>query len=86
MRQAKMARLTALQRAAKEGSVAAVRRLVRRGADVDGRNEDDDGSTALHVAAACGHLEVVKALVELGADVHAQIQDGSTALYCLDQL
>ena len=72
--QSKMVRLTALERAASEGSVGAVRRLVRRGADVNGRREED-GSTALHAAAQEGKLEAVKALVELGADVHAQAHD-----------
>ena len=39
-----------------EGDVAAVRRLVARGADTHAKTQD--GDTALHVASQIGHVEV----------------------------
>jgi ankyrin repeat protein len=75
---------TPLQDAAWRGDVAAVRQLVKDGADV---NETDDmGATALYWAARGGHPlgphqckgeaparpEVIAALVELGADPNIQ--------------
>jgi uncharacterized protein len=58
-----------LMRAAAGGRAAAVRRLLKKGADVDER--DAVGVTALMLAAKSGRLEVVKVLLAAGADPNA---------------
>jgi hypothetical protein len=68
-----------LRRAALEGRVEELRRLVRRGADV--HFQDQRGCTTLHAAVVHGHVEAVRVLVELGADVHTKDQDGATPLH-----
>ena len=55
-----------LHDAAESGDVAAVRRLVASGADLEEPGEE--GATPLHVAALHGHVEVLKTLVELSAN------------------
>ena len=67
-------------RAASEGRVEDIRRLVEQGGDAQA-HEQEYGWTALHGAAQLGHAKVVKVLVELGADVHAHKKDGWTALH-----
>lgn len=62
--------------AALHGNVAAVRRLLELGADVNGTNRD--GSTALHSAAWLGQPEIVKALVDQGANPAAKTQQGNS--------
>jgi uncharacterized protein len=69
---------TELMRAALEGRIAAVRRLLWEGADVNAK--DSEGRTALMFAAVNGHTKSVKALLEHGADVNAKDNDGCTAL------
>jgi ankyrin repeat protein len=59
-----------LMLAARSGSVAAVRVLLERGADLNAK-EDARGTTALMQAADQGHADVVAVLVEHGADVAA---------------
>jgi uncharacterized protein len=61
--------LTPLMRAAGEGRITTVRRLLRKGANVNKKNET--GITALMLAAHGGHVEVVKALLAAGADPNA---------------
>ena len=62
---------TPLMRAAEAGRVDEVRRLLRKGADVNAKIEDLGGLTALMLAAHRGHLEVVKILLRAGADPNA---------------
>ena len=58
-----------LHRAAQDGEVAEVQRLLSLGYQP---NEFDElGKTPLHYAAERGHLEVIKLLVASGADVNA---------------
>ena len=59
-----------LVEAAGAGDVAAVRRLLSEGADVDA--PDARGRTAVTAAAMNEHVEVVAALVDAGADVDLQ--------------
>ena len=59
-----------LHDAAKSGDVAAVRRLVASGADLE--EPGVEGATPLHYAAHYGHVDVLKTLVELNADIEAK--------------
>lgn len=58
-----------LFRAAHEGDVAGIGRLVAEGADVDAR--DARGRTPVHVAAFASEDEALRALAEAGADMNA---------------
>ena len=64
--------------AAKESDTAAVRSLLRQGADVD--SAEPDGTTALHWAASRNDAEMVDLLVESGANVRATNRYGVTPL------
>ena len=66
----------ALLNAVKRGKTEEVKRLVRTGADVNGKiylegKENDIFELPLTVAAAHGHKKTVAALLELGANVNA---------------
>jgi len=54
--------------AARCGRVAALRRLVELGADVDAHPPFDHGATALHWCVIGDQPEALAALLELGAD------------------
>jgi|ETN07SMinimDraft_1059922.scaffolds.fasta_scaffold27627_4 ankyrin repeat protein len=69
----------ALIDAARDGSIALVRRELSRGADVNAK--DKDGFTPLHLAANKGHKEIVKLLIAEGADVNAKDDGGRTPLH-----
>ena len=68
---------TLLIEAAVAGNIENVKSLLKRGADVDARNEN--GSTAMMLAAWSGHLDTVKYLVERGADPSLKNNNGETA-------
>src|SRR5574342_954135 len=61
--------------AAQRNDVAAVRLLLRQGADVNAAQ--GDGMTALHWAAANGNVELARALVRARADVAAATRIGA---------
>lgn len=65
--------------AASAGYIAVVRRLLERGADVNGKNEA--GETALHLAAQNDRCNVIELLLERGADVNAKNKLDETALH-----
>lgn len=65
-----------LQEAA-DGSVSKVRRLLRKGANVNCA-DTKFGGTPLHWAAYNGHRRVVKLLVSKGAEINARNNDGRT--------
>ena len=69
---------TPLMRAALDGNTETVKELIRRGADINQR--DDNGRTALMFAVINSHYETMKALLEYGADVNAKSNTGGTAL------
>jgi hypothetical protein len=66
-----------LHRAASTGRCNVVQRLIREGADINGRNHL--GRTPLHSAAAWGHGNVIDVLCRAGADLNAQDDCGCTA-------
>jgi ankyrin repeat protein len=59
---------TLLHLAAQQGQLAAVDLLLRRGLDVNTR-EQGDNTYAMHWAAAGGHVDVVRRLADAGGDV-----------------
>jgi ankyrin repeat protein len=61
--------------AAATGHVAAVRRRLESGSEIE--DHADDGYTALHFAAYFGQLEVARMLLERGADPNAVAQNAS---------
>jgi uncharacterized protein len=68
----------ALIDAAGDGSLGALERLLRDGADVNAR--DARGRTAVTAAAMSEHVRVVRALVDAGADVDLQDHDRNNPL------
>lgn len=68
-----------LGKAAFQGDLVTVRRLISSGVPVDIAGED--GRTPLILAAAGDHLEVVSALLAAGANINHQDTTGSTALH-----
>lgn len=67
-----------LLNAVKNADVAAVRTLLARGADVNGR--EPDGTTPLYWAVKGNHTAVAEALIRAGADVNAVTRYGVTPL------
>lgn len=72
---------TPLQVAAMDASLAMVRFLVKRGADV--RRVGPKG-TALHIAALHGRCDIVSFLLQCGASVNAKDRAGKSVLECLE--
>ncbi len=64
--------------AAMMGQIAAGELLLEHGADINGRNRDDN--TALHLAVFLGRAEIVELLLKNGADVNARNDDGATPI------
>jgi ankyrin repeat protein len=60
--------------------LAAVKRLIAGGADVN-MHKADDGSTPLHVAVFVCNIEIVKTLIAAKADVNAKNNKGETPVY-----
>ncbi len=70
---AETAAYTGLHRAAHDGDLDAISRLIAEGADLEAR--DGNGRTPLHVAAFASQEEAVAALADAGADVNALDND-----------
>src|SRR6185503_6719890 len=76
-----------LHRAAMAGDVAAIKRLIARKADVNGRVKSNEfyssewGNTPLMLAVRDGRDEAVAALLEAGADVNAVNDRGVSVLH-----
>ena len=62
--------------AAMMGQTEAAELLLQQGADINGRNRDDN--TALHLAVFLGHAGTAELLLKSGADVNAKNDDGAT--------
>jgi ankyrin repeat protein len=71
---------TELRRAAEIGDVAAMEDAIDRGADVDGMDVFDGGSTPLIAAVRSGQVQAVKYLLKAGADPNLALPDRRTAL------
>ena len=65
--------------AARDGELAAVRAILKLGADVNARNTN--GQTALHAAAGKGHKEIVALLLANKAEIEARTKRKMTPLY-----
>jgi len=68
-----------MQEAAEKGDFADVKRHLKRGADVNAK--DEYGRTPLLEAARNGHKAVAELLIAKGADVNAKDNNGRTPLY-----
>ena len=62
--------------AAMMGQTEAAELLLQQGADINGRNRDNN--TALHLAVFLGHAGTAELLLKSGADVNAKNDDGAT--------
>ncbi|CAD7700345.1 unnamed protein product [Ostreobium quekettii] len=69
-----------LWKAASEGNVKKVQKLIGRGASLKVRRGELK-DTPLMISSANGHLEVVETLIDAGAGVNASDRDRRTALY-----
>ncbi|MFN2530962.1 MAG: ankyrin repeat domain-containing protein [Pyrinomonadaceae bacterium] len=69
---------TRMMRAAENGEVDTVRKLLESGAQVDAKLSS--GETALILAAKEGHLEIVRLLVKRGGNVNAAVNGPHTGL------
>ena len=67
--------------AAMMGQTEAAGLLLQHGADINGRNRDDN--TALHLAVFLGRAETAELLLKSGADVNAKNDDGATPVELL---
>ena len=65
--------------AAQSGNTAAILDLLKKGLDVNAR-DDQDGRTILMHATWFGHIDVMRILIDKGADVNAKNKNGATAL------
>ena len=54
--------------------------LIKKGADVNAKDNSKDGKTALLLAASAGQKDVVKLLIEKCAKLEAKDSEGGTAL------
>ena len=70
---------TPLHRAAQNGNIEEVRRLLENGADVNA--QANNGSTPLHAAAEKGQREVVQLLLDRGADIEVRDMFGDRPLH-----
>lgn len=61
------------------GQTEKVRKLLRKGADVNKVSED--GTTPLRWAVQEGHLDIIQLLLSHGADINATDEEGQTPLY-----
>lgn len=62
---------TPLMKASQFGDLEKIREFVKRGAEVNAKNQAIDLMTPLHYAAGNGHIEIAKLLLENEADVNA---------------
>jgi ankyrin repeat protein len=67
-----------LRNACLAGKINKAQRLLKAGADVNGKN--DEGRTPLVLAAMEGHADLVRTLIAFGANVNIQDKYGMTAL------
>lgn len=75
--------LAPLLKAAKNGEIEEVRKLIDEGSSVQERGPG--GETALHWAAGYGHKEIVDLLISKGADVNTTDTTGMTPLHMAAQ-
>jgi ankyrin repeat protein len=71
-------RIKQLLEAVDKGRLSLVIELLKKGADVN--DKDDDGQTALHRAVAKGHKSLTVALIALGADLGEKDAKGRTPM------
>lgn len=67
--------------ACSNSDVDAIKSLVKKGADVNYKNMDDNGWTPLHRACKYRHYDVAKSLISYGANVYIKDEYGETPLH-----
>jgi len=70
-----------LRNAARTGDIAATKKLLLEGTDVNAADTDQFGATPLHHAAINDHKEVVQLLLAEGANINGTNEFGATALH-----
>lgn len=63
----------------KTGNIDEIKRLVRLGADIEGK--DENGKAPLHWATLYGKTKAIAELVRLGADIEAKDENVKTPLH-----
>jgi len=71
---------TALHRAAAQGQLDVVEKLLAQSSDMLHARDMNDWQ-AVHEAARAGHLDTLKYLIDLGADFGSRTSNGATALW-----
>lgn len=71
---------TALLSAVKSNNIELVKYLIKKGADIEARDQRFDGKTALHLAARRGYHEIVKLLLQKKANLEERDNLGRTVL------
>lgn len=69
----------AIHEAARSGDLETIQRLIIKGADINGKSEQDE--TALIIATLSGNGEIASYLLQRGADVAARTDSGLTPLH-----
>lgn len=69
-----------LFQALKDEDKRAIMEALQKGADINAKDNDNDGMTALMYASEDGNLGIVDLLIANGADVNAKDNNGWTAL------
>jgi ankyrin repeat protein len=81
---------TPLMRAAQSGNVKIVKRLIKKGANIDAVNNtaarQETPKTAIHFAVDAGNQEIINLLVDKNADLTIQDANGNTPLHRLAKM
>jgi len=70
--------------ASQSGKLLRVKKLLRRGADIN--SKDEKGFTPLHLAAFYGHKQVLEFLIDNGAEINSRDKEGYTPLHLAAQI
>jgi ankyrin repeat protein len=69
-----------LFQALKDEDKRAIMEALQKGADINAKDNDNDGWTTLMYASGIGYLDIAELIIAKGVDVNAKDKDGKTAL------